>query len=476
MKRPVGDFAGHRVSDILPPALYERAKPRIEAALRGINVGFEEKRLYGDGVERWADVTYVPVTDKSGPDKAEEVIGYIVLVADISGRKRAEAQLREHEEQLRQSQKMEVVGQLTGGVAHDFNNLLGVILGNLDLLDSILQDNPEAQRILQRAIGAVERGGSLTRQLLAFSRKQVLLPQVIDVDHLLVDLATLLRRTLGESVEVDTQAAPNLWQCRADRTQLETAILNLALNARDAMPKGGRVTIDAANFTIDDIYAGQYTEVTPGDYVALSVTDTGTGMTADVVDRAFEPFFTTKEIGKGSGLGLSMVYGFVKQSGGHIRLYSEPAIGTTVKLFLPRATDAKAMPKPRPDPAAPRGAGQLVLVVEDNVPLRQVAVISLNSLGYATLEATTVAEAIALLEKHADIALLFTDIMLPGGRNGFDLADEARVRWPQLKILFASGHPNVAQSAEAVAAGAVIVPKPFRVSELARHVRATLES
>ena len=475
MKRPIGDFAGHQVSDVLPAALFERAKPRIEAALRGINVGFEEKRLYGDGIERWADVTYVPVTDNAGPDKSEEVIGYIVLVADISGRKRAEAQLHEHEEQLRQSQKMEVVGQLTGGVAHDFNNLLGVILGNLDLLDSILASNPEAQRILQRAISAVERGGSLTRQLLAFSRKQVLMPQSLDVNHLLVDLAALLRRTLGESVEVETVAAENLWQCRADRTQLETAILNLALNARDAMPKGGCVTIDAANFVLDDIYASQYAEVTPGDYVALSVTDTGTGMSANVVERAFEPFFTTKEVGKGSGLGLSMVYGFVKQSGGHIRLYSEPDLGTTVKLFLPRATDGKIMPKPLPDPAAPRGAGQLILVVEDNLPLRQVAVISLNSLGYATLEATTVAEAITLLEQHDDIALLFTDIMLPGGRNGFDLADEARKRWPQLKILFASGHPNVAQSAESLAAGAVIVPKPFRAADLARHVRATLE-
>ena len=476
MKRSVADFTGRTVSEILPPALYERAKPRIEAALRGINVGFEEKRVYGDGVERWADVTYVPVTDNSGPNNREEVIGYIVLVADISGRKRAEATLQAHEEQLRQSQKMEVVGQLTGGVAHDFNNLLGVILGNLDLLDSILTANPEAQRILQRAINAVERGGSLTRQLLAFSRKQVLMPQSIDVDHLLVDLATLLRRTLGESVEVETAAAPNLWRCRADRTQLETAILNLALNARDAMPKGGRVTIEAENFVIDDIYAGQYSEVTPGEYVVLSVVDNGTGMTADVVNRAFEPFFTTKEVGKGSGLGLSMVYGFVKQSGGHIRLYSEPGAGTTVKLFLPRATDDKTMPKPRPDLTAPRGNGQLILVVEDNLPLRQVAVITLNSLGYATIEASAVAEAVALLEQHSDIALLFTDIMLPGGRNGLELADEVRKRWPHIKILFASGHPNVSPSEEAVAAGAVIVPKPFRAAELARHVRATLES
>ena len=337
MKRPVGDFIGNSVSDILPPVLYERAKPRIEAALRGISVGFEEKRVYGDGVERWADVTYIPVTEQGSLDQSEEVIGYIVLAADISGRKKAEATLQEHEEQLRQSQKMEVVGQLTGGVAHDFNNLLGVILGNLDLLDAILKDTPETQRILQRAINAVERGGSLTRQLLAFSRKQVLLPQSIDVDHLLVDLAALLRRTLGESVEVETEAAPNLWQCRADRTQLETAILNLALNARDAMPKGGRVVIEAANFVIDEIYAGQYAEVTPGEYVVLSVTDTGTGMTDDVKSRIFLPFFTTKDVGEGTGLGLPVVHGIVTAHGGRIEVESAPGQGSVFRVLLPIA-------------------------------------------------------------------------------------------------------------------------------------------
>jgi CheY-like chemotaxis protein len=370
---------------------------------------------------------------------------------------------------------MEVVGQLTGGVAHDFNNLLGVILGNLDLLDAVLEGKPEEQRILQRAIGAVERGGSLTRQLLAFSRKQMLTPQSIDVDHLLLDLAALLRRTLGESYDVSTKVTPDLWHCRADRTQLETALLNLSLNARDAMAKGGRLVLDGENFVIDDAYAAKFAEVQPGEYVVISVTDNGSGMPPEVTDRAFEPFFTTKEVGKGSGLGLSMVYGFIKQSGGHVRLYSEPGIGTVVKLFLPRATDGVIRAKPTPDTIA-RGEGQLILVVEDNVPLRQVAVISLNNLGYATLEAGTVDEAIVILEQHDDIALLFTDIVLPGGRNGFELAAVVRERWPGLKVLFASGHPNVAQSAEAVAAGAVIVPKPFRVSDLARHVRAMLDS
>ena len=474
MNTPINAFAGRKVEEVLPPAFFERSKERIEAALAGTHLAFEEKRTYGDGVERWADVSYVPVRDGS------EIGGYIVLVSDITDRKAAEERLREREDQLRQAQKMEVVGQLTGGVAHDFNNLLGVIVGNLDLLAMDLKD-PKHRQVLQRAIDAVERGGTLTRQLLAFSRKQMLQPQSIAVGELLAEVGALLQRTLGESVLVATAVAADLWLCRADRHQTETALLNLALNARDAMPKGGGLVIAASNFVLDEVYARRHAEVTPGEYVAIAVSDDGTGMTPEIAAHAFEPFFTTKEVGKGSGLGLSMVYGFCKQSGGHVRLYSEPGAGTTVTLYLPRADQPARRAEPAPPPV-PHGRGQRILVVEDNAPLREVAVTVLHNLGYATVEAETADDALALLAAHPDIALLFTDIMLPGGRSGFDLAAEARRRWPRLKVLYTSGHPNLDQTmaggriGAALPKGAVIVAKPLRAADLARHVEDALEA
>jgi PAS domain S-box-containing protein len=467
LNRGAAEFIGRTVADMLPPALYARSRPYVDAALAGEGKAFEELRTYFDGIERWAHVTYVPVSEGAG--------GYLVVVADITGRKHSEKRLREHEEQLRQSQKMEVVGQLTGGIAHDFNNLLGVVLGNLDLLDGMLQDHPDAQRMLRRAIDAVERGGSLTRQLLAFSRKQVLQPRPIQLGALLVELAHLLRRTLGESVEIETRAADDLWPCLADPSQLETAILNLALNARDAMPKGGMLRIIAENFAIGSADAAQFADVRAGDYVQVSISDNGVGMPPDVAARAFEPFFTTKEVGKGSGLGLSMVYGFVKQSGGHVRLYSEPGIGTTVKLFLPRA-DAADVPvtRLRASETPAFGGGELILVVEDNMPLRQIAVTTLEKLGYRTAEAGTADEALAVLDTEPDVALLFTDVVLPGGRNGFDIAVEAKRRNPSLKVLFASGHPNIGDSAHGAPEGAVIMAKPFRAADLARSVKQIL--
>jgi nitrogen-specific signal transduction histidine kinase/CheY-like chemotaxis protein len=410
----------------------------------------------------------VPVSEGAG--------GYLVVVADVTGRKRSEARLRDHEEKLRQAQKMEVVGQLTGGIAHDFNNLLGVILGNLDLLDSMLGERPDAQTVLRRAIEAVERGGSLTRQLLAFSRKQVLQPRPIDLGASMEELAHLLRRTLGESVEIVTGCSDDLWPCHADQAQLETAILNLALNARDAMPKGGRLGIVAENFTIGAAEAAQFSDVRPGDYIVLSISDTGIGMPTDVAARAFEPFFTTKEVGKGSGLGLSMVYGFVKQSGGHVRLYSELGVGTTVKLFLPRASDESATSAQRPRAAETPalGSGELILVVEDNLPLRQVAVTTLEKLGYRTIEAASGAEALAALEAYPEVALLFSDVVLPGGQNGFDIAAEARRRNPKLRVLFASGHPNIRDAAHGAPPGATIMSKPFRAADLAISVKQAL--
>jgi PAS domain S-box-containing protein len=479
MNKPIGAFAGRTVDDVLPSAFLERSRERIEAALAGTHLAFEEKRTYPDGVTRWADVTYVPV--REGPAGGTGAVGgYIVLVSDITDRKAAEERLREREDQLRQAQKMEVVGQLTGGVAHDFNNLLGVIVGNLDLLAMNLVDRPELQHILKRAIDAVDRGGTLTRQLLAFSRKQMLQPQSIDVEGLLADLGALLRRTLGESVLVATAAADGLWPCRADRHQLETALLNLALNARDAMAKGGQLTITASNTIVAETDAHRTADVRPGEYVAIAVRDDGAGMTSEIAARAFEPFFTTKEVGQGSGLGLSMVYGFCKQSGGHVRLTSAPGVGTTVTLYLPRADSPARRAAEPPPPPKPQGHGQRILVVEDNAALREVAVVVLRNLGYATLEAETARDALAVLAERSDVALVFTDVMLPGGMSGFELGAEARRRWG-MKVLYTSGHPNLDQTmaggqlAAELPQDAVIVPKPFHAADLARYVKDALE-
>jgi signal transduction histidine kinase len=369
------------------------------------------------------------------------------LIAAATGRARAEAQLR-------QSQKMEAVGRLTGGVAHDFNNLLTVVLGNLALARRRVADLPDVaangpvqdrlRRSIDNAAEGANRAAALTQRLLAFSRQQPLAPEVVDVNRLVAGMSDLLRRTLGEDVEIETVLAGGLWRAHADPNQLESSLLNLAVNARDAMPAGGKLTIETANGHLDEAYVAGREDLAAGQYVTICVTDTGTGMSPEVISRAFEPFFTTKPVGQGTGLGLSQVYGFAKQSGGHAAIYSEAGQGSTVKLYLPRLRDADAAP---PQPAeAPRQApepthpGALVLVVEDEAMVRDFAVTALEEAGYRVLAAGDGAAALALLEANPDVTLLFTDVVLAGPMNGREVAAAALARQPLLPVLFTTGY------------------------------------
>src|SRR5438105_656822 len=361
------------------------------------------------------------------------LLGFAKITRDITEKKAAE-------EQLRQAQKMEAVGQLTGGVAHDFNNLLTVIMGNLENLDRILPPAPSTQRIIAAALRAASRAAMLTHRLLALSRRQPLTPEVLSANKLVASISELLRRTLGESILVETVLAGGIWPTLADGNQLENALINLAINARDAMPEGGKLTIETANTHLDEAYARMHDEVQPGQYVGIFVTDTGIGMTPETAAHAFEPFFTTKEIGQGTGLGLSQVYGFIKQSGGHVKIYSEVGLGTTVKLYLPRLPVPVVAQGEAKTPSVPVASGQeTVLVVEDDADVRKFTADVLGELGYRILTAGDAAEAMRVLEDEPGIELMFTDIGLPGGVNGRELADEAKQRFPALKILFTTG-------------------------------------
>ncbi|MFZ5789992.1 MAG: PAS domain-containing protein [Pseudomonadota bacterium] len=377
---------------------------------------------------------------------------------------------RAMEEQLKQAQKMEAVGQLTGGIAHDFNNLLGVIVGNLDLLALRLADLPEERELLERAVGAVERGSSLTHRLLAFSRRQELRPQLTDINALIMETSELLKRTLGESVGVRTLVGEGAWRCLVDPAQLESAILNLAINARDAMPEGGCLTIATAGETFDEKSATA--GLAPGDHVVIAVTDSGHGMPPEVQARAFEPFFTTKQVGKGSGLGLSMVYGFVKQSGGHIVIDSAVGRGTTVRIYLPRS-EAAGEGAAGPDAGGPaaEGPGRTVLVVEDNPAMRDFSRNALLELGYEPVVAEDASSALGLLERRADVAILFTDVILGTGMSGVDLVREAKKCRPDLKVLFTSGFiGGDALSKQGLDPERELLTKPFRAAELGKRL------
>jgi PAS domain S-box-containing protein len=380
------------------------------------------------------------------------------------------------EDLLRQAQKMEAVGQLTGGVAHDFNNLLTVILGNLELLRRRVPADDRQLELLDSASSAAERGATLTQRLLAFSRKQALRPERIDLNQLVAGMEELLRRSLSEVIQVTTGLTPGLRPALVDRNQLENALLNLAINARDAMPRGGTLHVETANVTLNAREEALDEELRPGPYVLMAVSDTGTGMTAEVLARAFEPFFTTKEVGRGSGLGLSMVYGFVKQSGGYVQIRSEPGRGTTVKLYLPVAlTLVAAEPEPAAEPALPAAARQMVLVVDEDAAEREQAVGMLAQLGYGALAAPDGREALNLLERNPDVALLLTDLTLEGGLGGMELARRARARRPRLKVLYASAAAEAgADGAEQTEGGLVLLHKPYREDNLAVKIGAAL--
>jgi len=382
------------------------------------------------------------------------------------------------QEELRQSQKMESLGQLTGGVAHDFNNLLAIILGNLELLDQRLKPDDELSALTRDAVTASERGAALTRHLLAFSRKQALTPSPVDVCGLLEQMRTLLGRTLGKAIQIEIETPSDLWWCLADRSQLENALLNLAINARDAMAEGGVLVIEAANVTLGAAQSTGEPAVEPGEYVSITVCDTGSGMPNEVITKAFEPFYTTKDVGEGSGLGLSMVYGFVKQSNGDVLIRSEPGAGTRVEVYLPR-TAAPAHPAKAAEPqdfAAARR--ERVLVVEDEPAVRKLVVTLLEDLGYEVFQAADGAAALTTLDELDSFRLVLSDVGLPGGLSGYGVLNAARRAHPGIKALLMSGHAAGLYGEGDDAGGEVaeILHKPFRRADLARKIRSLLES
>ncbi len=381
------------------------------------------------------------------------------------------------EEALRQAQKMEAVGQLTGGVAHDFNNLLTVIIGGLDTIRrSKPDDEVRRTRALDMALQGAQRAASLTERLLAFSRRQPLAPKPLELNLVVRDMTELLYRTLGEEIELEGVLAPRLWAIEADQNQLESAILNLAVNARDAMPTGGKLTLETANTYLDESYASIDAEVIPGQYVAISVSDTGSGMPKEIVARVFEPFFTTKEVGRGTGLGLSMVYGFVKQSGGHVTIYSEEGQGTTVKLYFPRRYGAvEVLASAEAAPTPPASDGEIILVVEDNDDVRAYSVMILKELGYGVIEAVDAVSGLEQIRADQRIDLLFTDVVLPG-QSGRVLADAAAEARTGLKVLFTTGYSrNAIVHQGRLDAGVQLISKPFTFDQLAIRVRDVLD-
>jgi signal transduction histidine kinase len=382
------------------------------------------------------------------------------------------------EGQLRQAQRLEAVGQLTGGVAHDFNNMLAIVIGSLDMARRRLERDPaRAARHIEAALAGANRAADLTARLLAFARRQPLEPKPLNANQLIAGMSELLRRTLGESIHVETRLADDLWRTFADGAQLENALINLCVNARDAMGEAGRLTIETANAELDDAYSAAQIEITPGAYIAVSVADTGAGMSEEVIAKAFEPFFTTKGAGSGTGLGLSQVYGFVKQTGGHVKIHSELGAGTTVRLYLPRyiGEAAAAAAAPAAAPARARD-GEVVLLVEDQEAVREMSAAALRELGYDVMEAGDAAKALELLSAAPRVSVLFTDIVMPD-LNGRELAEQARREMPALKVLFTTGYTHNAVIHDGqIEPGAEILPKPFTIDQLAVKLRRVLDA
>ncbi len=464
--RPADELVGRCLADVLSPQAYAAVLPGVTRVLAGETLRHREGSLAPGG--RRLDIQRIPHRLADGT-----IAGYLSVVADVTAQERTE-------EQLRQAQKMEVVGQLTGGIAHDFNNFLGVILGNLDLALPLIEDRPKPAEFVGRAIAAVERSATLTRRLLSFSRRQALEPRIVDPGAILGDMRDLIRQSVGEPVAVELDCAPSLWSCRLDRLQFESAVMNLCVNARDAMPRGGTIAIGAANLALAADETGPYPDAAPGDYVEISVTDTGSGMPPEVAARVFEPFFTTKGAGKGTGLGLSMVLAFVQEAGGRIAVRSRPGAGTTVSFILPRRdqagrAEAGAGGEPPASPRGELGGGRLILVVEDNEEVRAFVVSALARMGFRTVEAGDVAAALAILDAEPAVALVFTDVLLPGGRSGLDLAQDLAVSRPALPVLLTSGFTgtDAATTREIADAGRILF-KPYRAEDLAAKLAALL--
>ncbi len=403
-------------------------------------------------------------------DQSGRFTGLISLNRDISKQV-------VQDEALRKSQRMEAIGQLTGGIAHDFNNLLTIITGNHELLEMELQTD-EQRELLARANNAALMGARLTNRLLTFARRRRLDPVVLNLNEQVLGMAELLRRTLGESIALGTLLAPGLWSVRTDPSEVENAVLNLAINSRDAMPAGGKLVIETRNVVLDERDVANEVGVEPGEYVRLSVSDTGLGMSPEVLSRVFEPFFTTKEPGKGTGLGLSVIYGFVKQSGGHVTVYSEPGRGTTVNLYLPRVRAVGERAATAKQAAAAEAAtGETILLVEDNPDVRKVTARRLEHLGYRVLEAESGMRAIEMLKGGAEVDLLFSDVVMPGGVSGFDLARWVKANMPSVHVLLTSGFADdIARAGETPAPELEILRKPYSGTELAAALRAALDA
>lgn len=445
----------------------------VESTMKsGSPYGFETRLTRPDGTVR--DVIITGRLERATDGTPLVLKG---AIQDVTDRKNM-ARDRDRQSQLRQAQKMEAIGQLTGGVAHDFNNLLAIIHGNLELLGDQKDAAPLTLECIGDALRAAERGADLTRRLLAYARQQQLAPTAVDVGELVETLIRMLRRVVKESIVIETRIAPDLWTPWIDSKQLENALLNIALNARDAMPDGGVLTIAAENVVLDEPESRLYAEsAAPGPYLVVSIADNGSGMVKDVLERAFEPFFTTKPLGSGTGLGLSMVYGFIKQSGGFVTIYSEPGFGTTVKVYLSELQAQTSFAPPAKDAPAPSAlrSGRVVLVVEDDFSVRKLQIRVLNSLGYLTLEAADGPAGLTALGGAGRIDLLLTDIVMPGAMNGPALAEAALRLRPELKVLFMSGHAptNVTQRYDL--SGAHLLSKPFSRATLAQAVHGLLE-
>jgi PAS domain S-box-containing protein len=458
-----GLFFGHGQAGVFTP----RSEHRMTGLAAEAAVAIDNARLAQASAQELAERR-----------RAEEALRQLNATLEEQVAERT-AQLQRNAEALRQAQKMEAVGQLTGGVAHDFNNLLQTIIGNLEILRRVAPaDSARTTRAVASAMNGARRAASLTQRLLAFARRQPLDPKPLDANALVSGLSDLLHRTLGETIAIETVLCAGLWRVEADANELESAILNLAVNARDAMPDGGRLTIETANTHIDETYVASHAEVNVGQYVAVSVSDTGSGMDAATLQQAFEPFFTTKPPGKGTGLGLSQVYGFVKQSGGHVKLYSEVGLGTTVRIYLPRlvgpAEPAQRLVEQEVPDAAPQ---ETVLVVEDDEDVRATTVDNLRELGYRVFEAGDGPAALAVIRREAKIDLLFTDVVLPGGMTGAQVAAQARGLRHGLRVLFTTGYArNAIVHQGRLDSGVHLLTKPFTFAELAGRVRDLLDA
>ena len=487
-KAKLGELDGQGWAQLVHPDDLPAAAKRWAAALgAGKSYQTEFRLRRHDGVFRWHVARAVPIFGASG-----EITRWVGTNTDIEEQKStadALAQLNDNlellveerstelvrtQEELRQSQKMEALGNLTGGVAHDFNNLLQLISGNLELVAREVAGNEKMERRIRNAMTGVARGAKLASQLLSFGRRQPLEPKTVNLGRLVGGIDDLLRRALGEEIEIETVIAGGLWNAFVDLNNVENALINLAINARDAMDGKGKLTIEASNAFLDTEYVKRNSEATPGQYVLIAVSDTGSGISPEVLKKVFEPFFTTKPDGKGSGLGLSMVYGFVKQSHGHIKIYSEVGYGTTIKLYLPRSMQAEEIPI-LPEAASPTGDNESILVVEDDDEVRETAVATLRDLGYHVLEANNAQNALTIIENGARIDLLFTDVVMPGSLRSPELARLAKTRLPRLAVLFTSGYTqNAIVHGGKLDAGVELLSKPYTREALANRIRSIL--